>query len=154
MRLRGGAAISIDGLSRTFMGTLMPRYNSGNEARFSVDLVAGARVCDVSTTVDPRGGSLSGRPTGDGDTSVDPVMGVKFRHAFDDGFYPAGWAFVCGLGVSSDSLSDVMAGVGYDFNDRHSAFGNYRAVSVDCASDGFVWDVKQKGPIIGAVFRF
>ena len=47
-----------------------------------------------------------------------------------------------------------MGGAGYQFTDSFSAVIGYRAAGVDYENDGFVYDVVQQGPIIGAVFRF
>lgn len=150
----GILASSIDVSSETIIGTLMAGYSVFDTADSSVDLLGGIRIWDVSTTFDFRGGALNGQSAGDSDTWVDPVIGIKFRHSLTPEFYLAGWAMTGGFGVSSDSLWDVMAGVGYDFSDRVSGFAGYRSMSVDYSSDGFVYDVEQDGPIIGAVIRF
>ena len=47
-----------------------------------------------------------------------------------------------------------MGGGGYQFTDSFSAVIGYRAAGVDYENDGFVYDVVQHGPILGAVFRF
>ena len=59
-----------------------------------------------------------------------------------------------GGGASSDLVWDVMAGAGYQFTDMFSLEVGYRAAAVDYSNDGFVYDVVQQGPIIGAVFHF
>lgn len=46
------------------------------------------------------------------------------------------------------------AGVGYEFNDKISAVAGYRALGVDYSSDDLVFDVVQKGPILGLVGHF
>ena len=47
-----------------------------------------------------------------------------------------------------------MGGGGYRFTDSFSVVLGYRAAGVDYENDGFVYDVVQHGPILGAVFRF
>jgi hypothetical protein len=59
-----------------------------------------------------------------------------------------------GFGVSSDLGWDAFAGLGYEFNDRFSMVGGYRALGVDYTNDEFVFDVVQHGPIFGGVYRF
>ena len=59
-----------------------------------------------------------------------------------------------GFGVSSDFTWDVMGGLGYEVSDSISLVAGYRGLGVDYKHDGFVFDVVQDGPILGAVFRF
>ena len=47
-----------------------------------------------------------------------------------------------------------MGGLGYQATDSFSLVAGYRAMGVDYRNDGFVFDVTQDGPILGAVFRF
>jgi hypothetical protein len=61
---------------------------------------------------------------------------------------------VGGFGASSDVTWDVMGGVGYQYSDSVSFNLGYRALGVDYDHDGFVYDIVQQGPILGAVFRF
>ena len=68
--------------------------------------------------------------------------------------YISAWGMVGGFDIASDQMWDVMAGAGYRFTDSFSAFGGYRAVSVDYSDDGFVYDVVQQGPVLAGVFRF
>ncbi|WP_208250608.1 hypothetical protein WGT02_17650 [Rhizobium sp. T1470] len=49
---------------------------------------------------------------------------------------------------------DVLAAVGYTFNDTVLAVAGYRALGVNYSNDGFTHDMIQHGPIIGAVIRF
>lgn len=72
--------------------------------------------------------------------------------AFSDSLYLTAWSFVGSGGAKLDW--DVAAGLGYQFNDRVSAVLGYRALGVDYREDGFVYDVVQHGPILGAVIRF
>ena len=78
---------------------------------------------------------------------------MKGRCPINPQFYLTSWALIGG-GASSDLVWDVMGGVGYQFTDSFSAVIGYRAAGVDYANDGFVYDVVQQGPILGAVFRF
>ena len=94
------------------------------------------------------------RKASDGDTWVDPLIGAKFRTDINDRVYLTGWAMVGGFGLSSDNMWDVMGAVGYKFNDLFSVVVGYRGFGVDYSEDGFVYDVTQKGPVIGGVFKF
>ncbi len=150
----GIAASDIDITAETFMGTVVAGYALLDEGSTHLDAIAGARLWSVSTDFDFNGGLLNGTSRNDGATWIDPLVGAKFRADLSDSIYLSGWGMIGGFGVSSDLMWDVMGGVGYQMNDSFSMFAGYRAVSVDYSADGFVYDVVQKGPIFGGVFRF
>ncbi len=49
---------------------------------------------------------------------------------------------------------DVAGTLGYQFKENLSAVAGYRALGVDYNHNGFVYDVVQKGPILGVVLHF
>lgn len=116
----------------------------------NLDVIAGARLWSVKNELDISAiGEFE-----DSETWVDPVIGLKGRASISSDFYVTGWALVGGFGVSSDLMWDVMGSVGYEFNDSFSMTAGYRVQSVDYHNNGFVYDVVQSGPMIGAVFKF
>ena len=119
----------------------------------NLDIIAGARLWSVKNELDFSGGLPVGQFE-DSETWVDPVVGLKGRASISPDFYVTGWALVGGFGVSSDLMWDVMGSVGYEFNDSFSMTAGYRVQSVDYHNNGFVYDVVQSGPMIGAVFKF
>ena len=88
----------------------------------------------------------------DGDTWVDGIVGAKARVNLDAKWFLNGWGMIGGGG--SNVTWDVLAGIGYQWNDRISTTLGYRALGVDYENDGFVYDVVQHGPVLGMVFRF
>jgi hypothetical protein len=139
-------SVSVDVQSLTFTGA--GEYRIVDQPDASLDLMAGARVWSVDTDV-----SVGGATVSDGDTWVDALAGVKGRVNLTPEIYLSGWAMAGG--GSSDFMWDLWGGVGYEFNDRFSAVLGYRGLGVDYSNDdGFLYDVVQHGPIIGAVFRF
>ena len=121
----------------------------------SLDLMAGARLWSVDTTVSVEGGLLGSRERSDGDTWVDPLIGAKGRfdlspqilsHQLGDG---GRLRRLVGLHVGP-----AWGGAGYQFNNHLSAVVGYRGMGVDYENDGFVFDVVEHGPVIGAVIRF
>ena len=61
---------------------------------------------------------------------------------------------VGGFGAGSDITWDLLAGVGYQYNEHISFALGYRAMGVDYDHDGFVYDVVEHGPVLGTVFKF
>jgi hypothetical protein len=150
----GIVADNVEVTSQTLTALAALEYRVLETDTASVDLMAGGRLWWVETDVDPQGGPGDALYFSDGDTWVDPIIGAKGRVNLSDQFYLTGWGMVGGFGVSSDFTWDVMAALGYEFTDRISMVGGYRALGVDYSDDGFLFDVVQHGPILGAVFRF
>lgn len=140
----------------SFTGTLMGEYRVYSSPGASVDLMAGARIWsvdnDINATLAVGGSPVAEFSGSDGATWVDPMVGVKAR--FDTGtpwFFNA-WGMI-GAG-SSDVSWDVLGGGGYQWTDGFSTVAGYRALGVDYNDDGFVYDVVQHGPYLGAIFNF
>jgi hypothetical protein len=153
----GIAADSIDVTAKSLMATAIAGYSVIYEENVTVDVFAGARLWYSDTSFDFKNQiALLDKFDGasDGDTWVDPLIGIKGRAGLGSGFFLTGWGMIGGFGVSSDLMWDVLGGVGYEFNDTFSLVAGYRAVSVDYKNDGFVYDVVQQGPILGFAFHF
>ena len=142
----------------SLMGTLMGEYRVIEKPAVTMDLMGGARVwsvenqVDISLSVDgPPLASLSGSET---NTWVDPMIGAKGRIDLSPSWYLNGWGMVGGFGASSDFAWDVLAGVGYQWNQSFSVVGGYRALGVDYSDNGFDFDVTEYGPILGVVVKF
>jgi hypothetical protein len=152
----GVIADSVGLTNETLIVTGMLEYRVLDDAAASLDVMAGARIFAVSNEIDindavPPPGDLS---VSDDEAWVDPMIGVKGRAALSESFYLTAWGMIGGFGVSSDLGWDAFAGLGYEFNDRFSMVGGYRALGVDYTNDEFVFDVVQHGPIFGGVYRF
>jgi hypothetical protein len=145
---------NIETESRIFIGTFGGAYRLLDEQKGFLDLLAGARLWSVQTQLDFDGGVLNIQKVDDGQTWVDPVIGVKARFDIGAGFYLNALGHVGGFGVASDLTWDAFGGFGYQFNETISAIAGYRHLEVDYHHDGFVFDVEMSGPVIGATIRF
>jgi len=65
-----------------------------------------------------------------------------------------GYGDIGGFGVGSDFTYDLYAAANYNFNPNISMVLGYRYLSVDYDDNGFLYDISQNGPVIGAQFRF
>ena len=106
----------------------------------------------MDETLSFTGGVLNGRWFSDSAAWVDAMAGVKGQVHLTPKFYLTGWAMAGGGGADIDW--DVLAGIGYDFNQRFSTVLGYRAAGIDYQDGSFLMDVVMQGPIIGAVLRF
>lgn len=142
----------------SFTGTIMGQYRLVAEPSATLDLMAGARIWsvdnDISLSLAAGGPPLLEFSGSDGDTWVDPMVGIKGRIDINPSWYLTGWGMVGGFDVGSEFSWDVLGAVGHQLTDRLSIVGGYRALGVDYQDDGFVYDIVQHGPVFGAVYRF
>ncbi|MEQ1942951.1 hypothetical protein ABMA32_11090 [Mesorhizobium sp. VNQ89] len=154
----GPVALAGNVQTSSFTGTLMGQYRVVAEPTATVDLMAGARIWsvnnDISLSLSAGGPPLAEFSGSDGATWVDPMVGIRGRVDLNPAWYLTGWGMVGGLGAGSDVSWDVLGAVGYQWTERTSIVGGYRALGVDYENDGFLYDVVQSGPVLGAVFRF
>jgi hypothetical protein len=150
----GILADSVDVGSEMLMLTGAAAYSLIYDEGGNLDIMAGARLWDVKTDLDFNGGLLDGVSGSDSATWVDPLVGLKGRVNLAPDWFLTGWGMIGGFGVSSDFMWDVMGAVGYQFTEGFSVVAGYRGMGVDYHKDGFVFDVIQHGPMIGAVFQF
>jgi hypothetical protein len=157
-RAIGGVPVELNASLETesFTATVMGEYRVLSNERATVDLMAGARIWsvdnDISASLAAGGAPVAAFSGNDGDTWVDAIVGAKTRVNLDAKWYLNGWGMIGGGG--SNVTWDVLAGIGYQWNDRLSTTLGYRALGVDYEEDGFVYDVVQHGPVLGLVFRF
>lgn len=142
----------------SLVGTLMGEYRVISQPTATMDIMAGARVWNVenqlNVSLSTGGSPLAAFSGNDTKTWVDPMIGAKGRIDLSPSWYLTGWAMVGGFGAASDFAWDVLAGVGYQWNQSFSAVGGYRALGVNYSSDGFTFDVTEYGPILGIVVKF
>jgi len=152
------AALRVGVETSTFTGTLMGEYRVLSQPNGILDLMAGVRVWNVNNDITARlaaGGQPVGALSGsDGDTWVDPMVGIKGRIDLTPKWNLSGWGMIGGFGAGSDLTWDVLGAVGYNWTDHFSTRIGYRAIGVDYENDGFVYDTIQHGPIVGILYQF
>jgi len=123
------------------------------EGRTSAELVAGARYMAVDADTSFRGGLLGGTKIHESEDWIDPLVGVRLSHEFNDKWHGVLHGDYGGFGVSSDSAWEVFGGLGYRVTDSVTIFGGYRYLEVDYDRD-FIFDAEIKGFVLGAQFEF
>jgi len=83
---------------------------------------------------------------------LDPLVGVRFQHEFNDRWSVTLRGDVGGFGVSSDLATNVSASFGYRLTDVMSLRFGYRALQLDFADDEFVLDAITQGYAVGVSF--
>jgi hypothetical protein len=153
---RGILADKIEASVETLMWTVGAAYSIYYEPEVgNFDLVVGARLWSLDTEAKIKGGIFGGTELDDGETWVDPLVGVKGRYSLSSEFFVTGWGLIGGFGMTDDKLMwDLFGGIGYEAWEGTAIIAGYRAVSVDYHSGDFIYDAVQQGPLLGIDFRF
>ena len=129
-------------------------YQAYETEKTSLQLYGGLQYTYLNIALDitdNAGGKTS--PSGS-ESWVDPIIGAKLLHDFNDKWFLSLVGEVGGFGVSSDLTWQAMAGIGYNINECWSIIGGYRHLYIDYENDGFVYDTDTSGPILGGVYKF
>jgi hypothetical protein len=121
-----------------------------NEEQSVVDVFAGVRYWKIDSHL-----ALIGPGAGHKESWVDPLIGIKGRTALGDTkFYASAGASIGGFGLNSDLFYDINANFGYQWSDSIGTSVGYRMYDLDYENDGFVYDVRQEGWILGLTWAF
>jgi hypothetical protein len=150
----GQLANSVRAESQTLMWTAGVEYRFVDAPGGHLDAFAGFRVYGLDNSLAFQGGPLNGVNISDNQAWIDPMIGLIGRVDLTDRVFVTAWGMIGGFGVSSDLVWDVMAGLGYEFNQHISAVAGYRASGVNYSNGGFLYDVVQQGPFTGIIFKF
>jgi hypothetical protein len=132
-------------------------YEVYNNEQSVIDAYVGARYWKIDTHLAFGGGLgfLAGKTIDHAESWVDPLIGIKGRTPLGDTkFYVTGVATIGGFGVGSDLFYDLNANLGYQWSKSIGTTVGYRIYDLDFENDGFVYDVKQQGWIIGLTWAF
>ncbi|MFK7879673.1 hypothetical protein [Roseobacter sp.] len=136
------------------LGTVLGEYRIRNTNETSLWAGGGLRYWNVSTDLSLTAGTQPAISASSGDNWFDPMLGLRGRTSISDKWFATGWAYAGGFGAGSESMVDVLGGVGYDFTDAVSGVFGYRYLSVDREEPGFSYDVEQQGFMAGVSFNF
>jgi hypothetical protein len=154
-----GVTANLDLDVKSWIWTIAGTYQLKNDDAASMDLLFGARMLDISNTLDwnisGSGGNLPPL-TGTkevGGTNWDGVVGLKGRAFLGSDrrwFVP----FYADIGTGESKLTwQVNAGVGYQF-DWGALIGSWRYLDYDFKSGSNIQSQSFNGPLVGVVFRF
>jgi hypothetical protein len=118
----------------------------------SLDVLGGARVWHVSTDFEFGAGILPATRIQASRNWVDAVGGLRGKMALSQKMFLTG-KFDLGGGGSKFTWQ-VFGGAGYNLNPRIALIFGYRVLDVDYDKNNFVYDMNQRGPILGVGFKF
>lgn len=148
----GSTATKVEVEGKTASGFLGGGYTVLGDDEHRLDIAGGVRVWYSSTTISLHGGYFNGLSGSDKATWADAMLGLRGHYAVNDRFWLSGWG-MAGAGQSREDW-DLTALAGWEFLPGFSAVAGYRAMGVNYRHDGFVYDIVQKGPLLGISGRF
>lgn len=129
-------------------------YRAYDTKPVAVDVGAGARYWHLKTELDLSAGLLPAVSSSESKSWVDPLLILRGTLDLGSGFSLLGYGDIGGFDVGSRLTWSLLGLVQYSFNDWIEGAIGYRHLDVDYRNDGFVWDVRLSGPILGVRFRF
>lgn len=123
-----------------------------DDGNMTLDVVMGGKLWHSSMKYHVSGGELDGISREGDATWVDVFSGFKGRRNITENIFVEGWALAGG--GESKLIWDVSGIIGFNFYSNWNLSAGYRVVDADYNRDGYVFDMKQKGPLIGIYSRF
>ena len=117
-----------------------------------VDVLGGVRVWHISTDLTFSPGILPGTQVQASRTWVDGIVGLRGKAALSKKMFVTG-KFDLGGGGSKFTWQ-LFGGAGYNVNPKIALIFGYRVLDVDYNKNNFVYDMNQRGPIMGVGFKF
>ncbi|SEM44580.1 Outer membrane protein beta-barrel domain-containing protein [Gemmobacter aquatilis] len=128
-------------------------YRVYEESNFAVDVAGGLRWADLTSDVTIIGGSLDGTAFSNGDSWVDPVIGLRLSGKLSDKVSASFFADYGGFDGGNSTWQGVVT-VGYALNDRWTLRGGYRYMEFNREIDGRDFSMDQSGLLVGATYNF
>ena len=117
-----------------------------------IDVLGGIRVWHVSTELDFGAGILPATQVEGSRNWVDAVVGLRGKMALSEKLFVTG-KFDLGGGGSKFTWQ-FFGGGGYNVNPKVALIFGYRVLDVNYDKNNFLYDLNQRGPIMGLGFKF
>ena len=118
----------------------------------SVDVLGGIRVWHVKTDLAFGAGILPAIEVQGSRNWVDAVGGLRGKAPLSQKIFLTG-KFDLGGGGSKFTYQ-LFGGAGYSINEKVALIFGYRVLDVNYNKNNFVYDMNQRGPIVGLGFKF
>lgn len=146
------SAIPVGASATSTTGMLAAQFRWLDEESGYLDLMTGLRHWSLKTEL--SAGAPLNVSVSDSVRWNDPVVGVKGLRWISEKIYATGWAMIGTTTGGSDTLIDLMAGLGYQINNSTAVILAYRHLTVDYREGAFIYDSTQAGFGIGLDYRF
>ena len=148
-----GTRVNVDVDTKQLTATVAGGYRVIDTDRFTLDALGGVRFWHISNDVTV---SALGRTVSYGESFgwADPLVGARAFLNVTDKLSLQAQADVGGFGAGSDKTWSFMGTVNYVFTDHLSVSAGYKVLDVDYDDDGYVFDTRLSGPVLGMTWRF
>lgn len=126
-------------------------YQNPDNSAF-VDVLGGVRIWRISTDFTFTPGILPGTQVEASRSWVDAVGGLRGSAHLSEKLFVSG-KFDLGGGGSKFTYQ-LFGGGGYEINKKIALLFGYRVIDVDYNKNNFVYDMNQRGPVLGIGFKF
>ena len=126
-------------------------YDNPDKGSF-VQVLGGTRIWHLSSDLTFGAGVLPAVEIKGSRNWVDAVGGLRGKAGLSEKFFLMG-RFDLGGGGSKFTYQ-LFGGLGYNLNQRVALVFGYRDLNVNYDKDNFVYDMSQRGPIMGVGFKF
>ena len=113
-----------------------------------LELVFGMRYVALDSEVQLTPGPAASA----GESWLDPLVGARFKHDFNERWSVSLRGDVGGFGVASELTTNLSATFGYRITDAMTLRFGYRALQMDFEDGGFVLDAIAQGYAVGLSF--
>ena len=138
--------------SELAFGTVGIAYELPIDRSFALDVYLAARWWHITTEAVVEATLGPGLTGAFSETWADAIVGGRIRYAITDRWRVTG---VVDIGGGAASLDwGVFGSVGYDFNDHLGLTVGYRILGVDYSNEGFAYDMRQSGLLLGFNLRY
>ena len=115
-----------------------------------LDFIGGVRYIFINTQLE-----LTPGPTSESDHNwLDPLLGARYQNSLAENWHYQLRGDVGGFGVSSELVLNLLATIGYKFNNTLGLDLGYRYVSIDFKDGDFLYDVSMQGIVVGLGIHF
>lgn len=139
---------------KTFFGTFLGTYRLFDQSNGWLDLTGGARIWWRNTQLTITAPGPVALDVTREKSWVDPVIGLRARAYLSPQYFTQISGDYGGFGVGAHSDWQIEGIIGYEINSTKSFFIGYRHLEVDYKKNGYQWDVKLSGPVMGGTFKF
>jgi hypothetical protein len=129
-------------------------YRMYDDGQVALDAMGGFRAVSLGLDVSLSPGALPARSFSDSSSWLDPLVGGRARIALTARWFATALGDIGGFGVGSDLTWQVLATIGYRFDERWSVQGGWRHLSIDKEVNGRDVELDLGGPVLGFTVRF
>ena len=145
-------AVDIKASGKVITAFLGGGYTLYEGAQMRLDFIGGARLWHADLKVGLYGGPMPEISATVGQTWVDALAGFRGRYFFNDHLSLTTWAIAGGGGASKDW--DLAFLANYNIHRNLTITAGYRAMGVNYQRKNVVYNIRQKGPMIGLTYHF